>query len=233
MEKIKLLDLCCGAGGCSMGYKLAAAELGMDIQLTGVDVEPQKNYPFEFVQEDAISFLAREGRGFTHIHASPPCQEFTHISNAKDAAKTNGHKGLLFLCELRVMMYQANLPGVIENVMGAPLIKDIILDGRMFGLKVIRRRIFETVNWFTMKPGVPAYKRGMVARGECMTVAGHGSNKNRRGNKWQVEGKTVLSKRRNAMGIDWMTDREITQAIPPAYTKYIGMEFLKSSNKNI
>jgi DNA (cytosine-5)-methyltransferase 1 len=227
MAKIKLLDLCCGAGGCSMGYKLAAERLGMEIEITGVDMKVQKNYPFEFVREDAMSFLGREGRGFTHIHASPPCQEFLYNSNAKADAKVDGHKGLLLLLEMRVMMYSIGLPGVIENVIGSPLIKDIVLEGRMFGLKVIRRRVFETVNWFMLKPGVPMYKSGMVLRGECMSVTGHGSYKNNRGIKWLVEGEKVLDKRRNAMGIDWMTDREITQAIPPAYTKYIGMEFFK------
>jgi DNA (cytosine-5)-methyltransferase 1 len=225
MVKIKLLDLCCGAGGCSMGYKLAADELGIGIEIVGVDVKEQKNYPFTFVRDDAMSFLQREYARFTHIHASPPCQEYTHNSNAKRKAKVEGSKSIL--PDLRVKMYETMLPGVIENVMGAPLIPDIILEGRMFGLKVIRRRMFETVNWFSMKPGVPVYRRGMVARGECMTVVGHGSYKNSQGNYWQVEGDSVLSKRRNAMGIDWMTDREITQAIPPAYTKYIGLQFLK------
>jgi DNA (cytosine-5)-methyltransferase 1 len=224
MEKIRLLDLCCGAGGCSVGYKLAANELGIDIEITGVDVVAQKNYPFKFVQDEALSFLVKEGRGFTHIHASPPCQEYVHNSNARTAAKRDGSKSILL--DLRAAMYYIELPGVMENVMGSPLIKDIVLDGRMFGLKVVRRRSFETINWFALKPGVPVYRPGMVMRGECMVVAGHGGNKNRWGNDWKIEGKSVLDKRRLAMGVNWMTNKEIVEAIPPAYTKYIGLQFL-------
>jgi DNA (cytosine-5)-methyltransferase 1 len=226
MKKIRLLDLCCGAGGCAMGYKLAADDLGLEIEIVGIDTKEQKNYPFKFIQDDALSFLIKWGRGFTHIHASPPCQEYTHNSNARTKAKKEGSVSIL--PEVKAVMYQSKLPGVIENVMGSPLVKDIILDGRMFGLKVIRRRIFETVNWFSMKPGVPQYQKGMVMRGECMVVAGHGSNKNRWGTDWQIEGKSVIEKRSKAMGIDWMNDREIAQAIPPAYTRYIGNDFLKA-----
>lgn len=225
MKKIRLLDLCCGAGGCAMGYKLAADDLGLEIEIVGIDLFEQKNYPFKFIQDDALSFLIKWGRGFTHIHASPPCQEYTHTSNIKTKAKKEGSVSIL--PEVKTVMYQLKLPGVIENVMGSPFVKDIILDGRMFGLKIIRRRIFETVNWFSMKPGIPQYKKGMVMRGECMVVAGHSSNQNRQGIKWQVDGDSTIDKRRNAMGIDWMNNREITQAIPPAYTRYIGNDFLK------
>lgn len=225
MRQIRLLDLCCGAGGCAMGYKLAADDLGMEIEIVGIDLAEQKNYPFKFIQDDALSYLIKWGRGFTHIHASPPCQEYTHTSNAKTKAKKDGP--LSILPEIKTVMYAAKKPGVIENVMGSPLTKDIILDGRMFGLQVVRRRIFETVNWFCMKPGVPRYRAGMVLRGECMVVAGHSSNQNRQGVKWKIDGNSTIEKRRNAMGIDWMNNKEITQAIPPAYTRYIGGDFLK------
>jgi DNA (cytosine-5)-methyltransferase 1 len=225
MKTIRLLDLCCGAGGCAMGYKMAADELGLEIEIVGVDTVEQKNYPFKFIQDDALAFLIKWGRGFTHIHASPPCQEYTHNSNARRKAKREGSVSIL--PEIKTVLYQSKTPGVIENVMGSPLVRDIILDGRMFGLKVIRRRVFETVNWFTMKPGVPLYKKGMVMRGECMDVVGNGRNKNRLGIAWQIAGNSVIEKRSKAMGIDWMNNKEIVLAIPPAYTRYIGLDFLK------
>jgi DNA (cytosine-5)-methyltransferase 1 len=224
MEKIRLLDLCCGAGGCSVGYKQAADELGLEIEITGIDIADQPNYPFYFERADAVEFLKTNNRYYTHVHASPPCQAFTTSSNEK---RDNGQSGSgVILSSIKEEMYKLKLPGVIENVVGAPLVRDCDLEGRMFGLKVIRRRIFETINWFMMKPGKQRF-RGREKDGDMVQVAGHGGIVNRFGVRYKVEGNSILKIRSNAMGIDWMTNKEITQAIPPAYTKYIGLEFLK------
>lgn len=231
MPKLRLLDLYCGAGGCAMGYYQAAKDIGVSLEILGVDIIDQPRYPFDFqkgLSKDAM-FIAGNSGLFTHIHASPPCQFFTNNSNEKKKIGVNSGAELF---DIRVMMYESKIPGVVENVPGSPLIKDIELEGRMFGLKVIRRRVFETVNWFMLKPGVSIGKRGQVKNGELMCIAGHGSTKNRWGVEYKVTGRTVLQKRSNAMGIDWMSVAELSQAIPPAYTRYIGQEFLKVGIKN-
>jgi DNA (cytosine-5)-methyltransferase 1 len=211
-----------------MGYKMAAEEIGVDLEITGIDNCDQPNYPFYFERSDAMTFLRREYRYFTHIHASPPCQAFTRNSNEKRKSKNSGYLSN----DVRVFMYETGLPGVIENVVGSPLVRDIELEGRMFGLKVIRKRIFETVNWFALKPGFANYT-GQVNRGELVECTGHGRMKNRQGIRWKTPGTTVREVRSIAMGIDWMTVSELTQAIPPAYTHWIGLSFLKQVKNGI
>lgn len=226
MKKIRLLDLCCGAGGCAMGYKLAADDLGLEIEIVGIDLFEQKNYPFKFIQDDALSFLIKWGRGFTHIHASFPCQEFSVARRGKNIKKPL-HKSIFDAG--REKMYELKLPGVIENVPGSPVRRDIVLEGQMFGLMTLkRRRYFETVNWFTMK--VEAYRLQQTdsyRTGKIITVAGNGGRFKGQC-ELKVPGDTTLEKRSIAMGIDWMTNKEIVQAIPPAYTRYIGKNFLKA-----
>ena len=78
---IKILDAFCGAGGCSVGYKMACDKLGIDCEIVGVDVEPQKNYPYNFVQIDAIEYIQKHGAEYDFIHASPPCQAYSVTRN--------------------------------------------------------------------------------------------------------------------------------------------------------
>jgi DNA (cytosine-5)-methyltransferase 1 len=226
MKKIRLLDLCCGAGGCAMGYKLAADDLGLEIEIVGIDLVEQKNYPFQFVRDDALSFLIKWGRGFTHIHASFPCQEFSVARRGKNIKKPL-HRSIFEAG--RQKMYELKLPGVIENVQGSPVVPDIVLEGQMFGLMYLKRkRLFETVNWFMMK--VDAYRlqrKDSYKTGKIISVAGHAA-KFKGQNAMLVPGDTILEKRKLAMGIDWMTNSEIVQAIPPSYTRYIGNEFFQA-----
>lgn len=220
---IKLLDLCCKAGGCSMGYYQAAKELGIDIQITGVDIDPQPNYPFVFIQDDAVEYLAENINNYTHLHASPPCQEYS-ISTVQ--FRNAGKKYRDNLIELRQLMISSGLPGVIENVPTSPIRPDLVLRGDMFGLKVLRKRHFELVNWFSMKPFIPK-KQGSVKAGDYAQVLGKGQKKVTGGQKFKIEGKNVNEIWSNAMDIDWMTNLELAEAIPPAYTKYIGIDFFK------
>lgn len=222
---VKLLDLCCGAGGCSMGYKRAADQAGISIEITGVDVKKQKNYPFRFIQWDAVSYIAGYGNNFTHIHASPPCQEYS-LTTAKHKSKGKKYDSEIFH-QVRTEMYKMKIPGVIENVPGSPVIPDIELNGLMFGLPIKRTRFFELVNWWMMKPYVPMIRRGAYLRGEILSVYGNGGMKTESGGEIQVPGNSVAEKRSNAMGIDWMSKMEMAQAIPPAYTQFIGEHFLK------
>lgn len=233
MKEIRLLDLCCSAGGCSAGYKQAADDLGIPIKIIGVDLNPQPNYPFEFIQGDAIAYIQKNAKKFTHIHASPPCQAYTNQS-APQRAKGKEYPDIL--APVRYEMEISGRPGVIENVMAAPLRGDIVLRGDMFGLKTLRKRKFEVVNWFCMNPMLAFMPKGVVVNtGDFITVTGSGNmgamskKRNAEGKRTQTRFKHCLGSIQetwaDAMGIDWMTRPEMAQAIPPAYTRYIGHSF--------
>jgi DNA (cytosine-5)-methyltransferase 1 len=147
VTKPRLLDLFCGAGGCSAGYERAGFEV------VGVDIEPQPNYPFEFHQADALTF-PRDG--FDVIHASPPCQAFSALKHLT----TREHPRLVE--PARAMLRESGLPYVIENVVGAPLLSPVMLCGSGFGLDVQRHRLFET-NFPVMSPGC-AHGRNAAAK---------------------------------------------------------------------
>jgi len=201
MSNPKLLDLFCGAGGCSVGYRRAGFEV------IGIDHNPQKNYPFEFVQMDALDYLRQHGHKFDVIHASPPCQAFSR--STRDKSK---HPDLVE--PVRVLLKETGKPYIIENVPGAPLIEPLKLSGMMFGLDTIRVRWFETQPAIFFAP-IPVRKHASAARQgtqpivdeQYICVTGNFSN---------------VDYGRKAMGIDWMIRSELTQAIPPIYTEYIG-----------
>jgi hypothetical protein len=225
----RLLDLFCGAGGAGVGYHRA----GFDVY--SVDIAPQPNNPSPFHQGDALEVLAvllaggaidfthKDGRvewltlaDFDAIHASPPCQGYTAL------AAVHGNEWPKLVPAVRELLDATGLPYVIENVQGSPVRRDMTLCGEMFGLGVIRHRYFELGGW----PGVaPAHKahRGRVAgmrHGEWFTgpyfaVYGEGG------------GKGTVAQWQAAMGIDWTDVRhEIAEAIPPAYTEFIGAQLI-------
>lgn len=124
-----------------------------------------------------------------------------------------------------------SIPSVIENVPNAPIRPDIVLRGDMFGLRVLRKRHFEIYNWFFMSaPLGKVY--GSVKNGDYAQVFGNGQLKASGGLRFKIPGKKVNEVWSNAMGIDWMTNLELAEAIPPAYTRYIGREFLLVNNEN-
>lgn len=225
MGKIKLLDLFCKAGGCSVGYYRAGCSMGHEIEIVGVDIEDQPNYPYTFVKSDAIDYLDQHGRDYTHIHASPPCQQFSRGS--APARKKGKVYDVSLITKIRGWMEDRGMPGVIENVVSAPVRPDLLLNGTMFGLKVIRHRKFELVNWFCMSPGSGQIKRRAVVDGDYISVFGNGAMKSKSGVEFKIPGSTVKEKWMNAMAIDWMSMRELREAIPPAYTEYIGKQFFK------
>ena len=204
---MRALDLFCGAGGASVGLHRAGFEV------TGVDIEPQPNYPFRFIQADALEFPVE---GFDFVWASPPCQAFTAYKRRK--AHVKPRENLIPL--VREML--AHFPHVIENVPGAPLEKPFMLCGSSFGLDVRRHRIFEA-NFPVASPACdhswqtprfpPATNRNNLRRTVEVGV-------------WRIP----LETQRRAMGIDWMERRELTQAIPPAYSEFIGRQFLRGGN---
>lgn len=206
----KLLDLYCKAGGAGKGYYLAGFEV------VGVDIEPQPRYPFEFVQADALDYAASYGWRFDVIHASPPCQAH---SWASAGVRNSGKKEYPdLLPHTRFILNLTGKPYVIENVIGAPMLSPLVLCGTQFGLRVFRHRQFES-NVFLFAPGAKCNHRGLkVGFGEndFVSVAGHGGDGSNRFENWRA-----------AMGIDWMTKTELTQAIPPAYTEFIGRQLLQ------
>jgi len=203
---MKLLDLCCGAGGCSMGYNWA----GFDV--VGVDEAPQKHYPFEFIQDDAIKFLECEDLcEYDLIHVSPPCQVYSKLCQVH---RNNGKIYQDIIRKIRQLLLISEKPYVIENVEGAPLYRPVMLCGTMFNLKVLRHRLFES-NFYIKSPG-RCNHNGTVKDGDYAAVYSNGSGKDRATVKIWSE----------AMGIHWMTREEMTQAIPPVYTQYIGESFI-------
>lgn len=132
-NKLKLLDLFCGAGGATMGYYRAGFEV------TGVDINPQPNFPFKFIQEDSMKFPLE---GFDVIHASPPCQAFSIASYGRRHKEGRIYPDLL--TPTRERLKESKQPWIIENVIGAPMSRMIVLCGLMFDLRVFRHRCFES-----------------------------------------------------------------------------------------
>lgn len=223
-----VLDLFCGAGGAAQGYYNA----GFDV--IGVDLKPQYNYPFQFVQADALDFLRSCGaQGVALIHASPPCQAYT----ATTGNMTNSRKDHPRLIEpTRELLKASGVPYVIENVVGAPLVEPVQLCGSTFGLGVQyegptgphgwhqlrRHRLFET-NW-----QLPPADCVRPHTSPTIGIYGDHASYNRRrygSGKGQYADREKLALASQAMRIDWMTWDEIKEAIPPAYTTYIGIQF--------
>lgn len=209
MRKLKLLDLFCCGGGAGKGYHDAGFEV------TGIDINPQPKYPFEFIQADAIEYLINNHHKFDVIHASPPCQNNTKSTKVHKAA---GKVYECFIERVRNELIKIGKPFVIENTMDAPLIEPVTLCGSMFGLKTYRHRLFES-NFKINVPVHPVHvaKNTKMGRkpvdGEFIQVVGHFSG---------------VKFAQKAMGIDWLGQKELAQAIPPAYSEFIGKQIIKS-----
>lgn len=231
----RLLDLFSCAGGAGVGYHRAGFEV------VGVDIDPQPRYPFAFHQGDALAVLRRLLSGgqvafesprelgglhwdyyslsdFDAIHASPPCQGYTALK------AVHGNPWPLLIEPVRAGLDRTDLPYVIENVQGAPIRRDMTLCGEMFGLGVLRHRFFELGGWEGVAPEhvphrgrVAGWRHGEFFAGPYFAVYGNGG------------GKGTVEQWQQAMGIDWTDDRrELAEAIPPAYTAFIGAQLLES-----
>jgi DNA (cytosine-5)-methyltransferase 1 len=192
-----------------MGYHRAGFEV------VGVDIRPQPNYPFEFIQADAMQFLddwpVWVAELFDAIHASPPCQRYM------TGGMVNRWKRPDLLGPIRDRLKASGVPWVIENVPGAPMRADILLCGSMFGLEVRRHRLFE-LSW------EPTVLTSPCSHGR--PVAGVYGNAHGKAGAWPGMLPSDLPTWSRAMGIDWMTAKEITEAIPPAYSEFIGQELM-------
>jgi DNA (cytosine-5)-methyltransferase 1 len=212
---MKLLDLYCGAGGAAVGYHKA----GFD-EIVGVDIIPQKNYPFDFICADALN-VDLDYQKFDLIHASPPCQRFSTASD-----KSRHHPDLLRPTRT-LLSQQTHCHYVIENVVGAPMVEPLILCGTLFGnLRVLRHRLFEC-SFDIPQPQLDCYNHPKVYTTDSRRkdfgkldewkdyVSVYGGNH------------ATLAACKDAMNIDWMNRKELSQAIPPDYTEFIGNYFLK------
>lgn len=199
-----------------MGYHLAGFEV------VGVDINPQPNYPFQFIQADALDYLESFGFGFDAIHASPPCQGYSSMT--KLTSRRTHPRLISRLHDIFKSPMFDDIPHVIENVPAAKrhLWYPLMLCGTMFGLQVVRHRYFEV---FFVGPEEVTLKCNHT--GPLYTVLTKSCRvlNDMRGPSSHELGKT-------AMGIDWMTQKELGEAIPPAYTEYIGKQLRARLNQN-
>ena len=198
---VRCLDLFCCAGGAGEGYRLA----GFDV--TGVDIAPQPKNPHRFVQADALEFLRKHGKEYDFIHASPPCQRYT---KAAKQWRKEGREYPDMIAATREALIEIGKPWVIENVPGAPLIDPVFLNGNMFGIRVHRPRLFEA-SFELPQPDIgdcprPVKMGRPVREGDVVQPVGHFSG---------------VEYARREMGLPWMGQKELAQAIPPAYTRWI------------
>lgn len=226
---MRALDLCCKAGGASMGLKQA----GFD-EVVGMDLDPQPNYLFEFVQGDALALPNFYLASFDFIWASPPCQANTSLKSMYNA---KAHTCIIE--PMRAMLIGCGVPWAMENVVGAPLINPVRLCGTMFGLGVEdaelrRHRLIEAS--FKLAPTSCAHgSRDVIGiygghvrnrrRVRTIGVYGEGCRDSRRKFDKGFPDFTV-EQGRVAMGIDWMTTAELSQAIPPAYSKFVAESWM-------
>jgi DNA (cytosine-5)-methyltransferase 1 len=215
----RLLDLFCGAGGAAVGYHRA----GFDV--TGVDNRPQPHYPYTFLRADAMDVLANGNLdGFDAIHASPPCQADTTMSNRYrgKGGKADSHPDLIG--PVHDLLIASGAMYVMENVVGArrKMSHPIVLAGSQFGLGVHRPRLFESNVLLLLPPRAGTGGRLIGVYGE----RADGRRLNTRADGYVQRAAASIDEARAVMGIDWMDWAEITQAIPPAYTEYIGAQLL-------
>lgn len=224
MNRPLLMDLFCGAGGAAMGYYRA----GFDI--IGIDINPQPNYPFEFHQSDAVDWLraAVDSKSICVdvIHASPPCQSYLNLGAVNRAlGRSYEHADLIVVT--RDLLEQTGLPYVIENVEGSPLLEPVKVCGTGLWRPLRRHRLFESPLPITGIPcqhkrfTEPKYWTGWRPKGEkrLSTVV-------------QVYGNAGGTEHwKQAMGIAWMTNKEMCEAIPPDYTEHIGGQLIQALEK--
>jgi DNA (cytosine-5)-methyltransferase 1 len=211
------LDLFCGAGGAAMGYYQAGFT-----EIVGIDVKPQPRYPFRFIQADAINPPVRLD-DFDAIHASPPCQRYSVAQNASKNAEA--HPDLVDAT--RELCESSRLPWVIENVLGAPMKWAAVVCGTGLsmqhdGFELRRHRVFESSVFLfgtTCHHTLPS-----------APVFGHSAGRDFR----KLRGRDFNAKDKAAiMGIDWMNRDELSQAIPPAYTEFVGRQLITAIKQGI
>jgi hypothetical protein len=221
MTRPIVLDVCCGVGGATRGYQRAG------FRVVGVDIEARPDYcGDDFYQDDAFAFLIAHGREFDRIHVSFPCQASAATTKANRTRDgwTDDHIDLNPAG--RALLDALGVPYVMENVQGSVLRRDLTLCGLMWPetRRVFRHRYFELGLWTPpVAPEHPSHaghrvsgwRHGVKYEGDMVAVYGDGG------------GKATAAEARDALGIDWTWDRDaLVEAIPPAYTEFIGRAWL-------
>lgn len=223
MSRPRLLDLFCCQGGASRGY----VDAGFDV--VGVDIDPQSRYPYTFIQADAIAYLAEHGHEFDAIHASPPCQSFLNLG-AVNKALGRDYDYPNLIGPVRELLRLSGKPYVIENVQDAAneLIDPVRICGTGLGKPLRRHRLFEsnvTLGGIACEHSAfteQKYWTGWRPKGEkrlstVVQVYGNAGGQH----EWP-----------DAMGIDWMDRHGFVEAIPPAYTEFIGRQLIEHIGVN-
>jgi DNA (cytosine-5)-methyltransferase 1 len=220
---MRILDLYSGAGGAAKGYHDAGHEV------VGVDIKDMPRFPYEFVQADALNLLDtlilggntndaridhRVGWGyslesFDAIHASPPCQYWSVMSNCRPGLAETYPQ---LIEPTRERLQKIGKPYVIENVVRAPLINPVILCGTSFDLRVRRHRQFEAN--FPIDP--------VACRHSGYVLNPHNSEARKRMRAEFGYGVPLMKIWKREVGVEWMNDAEGRESIPPAFTEYIG-----------
>lgn len=228
MSRPRLLNLCCCGGGSCAGYERAGFEVW------GVDIDPQPSYlnPGRFIRADALDVITDTSfmKSFSVVHASPPCQSYSSLN----AYNKKSYPQLIE--PIRKAIHEYGVPGVIENVPGAPLQSPIILCGYMFErLMVERHRLFETIGFNIKQPPHPAHtlrctRNGYLPTNDAPLMSIHGGKHSK---AWQRKACEV-------MGVPWLAVpeassterikrgiREVCEAIPPVYSEFIGRYLIR------
>jgi DNA (cytosine-5)-methyltransferase 1 len=198
-----LVDLYCCGGGAGMGLHRAG------FNVVGVDKEKQPHYPFPFLQADVLELDVEWLASFDAIWASPPCQ--AHTRNARQKGTAHLHPDLI--AGTRELLEQTGRPWCMENVADAPLRADLMLCGSMFGLRIVRHRIFEVSGFEVEQPEHGQHHPDYI------TVTGHPGGSSKRDGGRHFGG---ADEWREVMGIDWLPASKVKEAVPPAYSEFIG-----------
>ena len=226
------MDLFCGAGGAA-GPADRSSGYAKYFDCVGYDIAAQPHYPHEFYQADAIDTVrcliggwtvdGRKLADFDAIHASPPCQAYTTMSYRwrGNGGPTDDHPQLI--AEVRRLLEATGLPYVIENVEGASrhMATTLALHGGMFGLGVHRPRLFES-NVIVLAPSMPTTRDPLAVYGD--KPDGRWLNERADGSRQYAAAN--LEQAQRAMGMDWADWHGTKEAIPPAYTEFIGAQLL-------
>lgn len=228
----RLLDLFCSEGGAAVGYHQAG------FRVTGIDINRtvSRRYPYNFLFADALEYAAEHGHKFDAIHASPPCQGYSRAAGSMTAEQLSRYPKLI--PAVRELLDSLGKPYIIENVVGAPLMAPTLLCGSMFALsapdvdgtplRLERHRLFES--------NVAICAPGECSHDKAVQVAGvYGGGASRRKGKSLTErrgGYTPVKDVRAAlMGITHMSQQGLSEAIPPAYTRWLGGQLLSEMSR--
>lgn len=220
----RIADLFCGAGGAGVGLHRAGFEV------VGFDIDPQPRYPFEFHQLDALTV---DLSGFHAVWASPPCQAYSAL-RCLPWLKDNIYWDSV--PPTRDYLASSGKPWVMENVMRAPMPDSVYLCGQMFGLPTFRHRRFEcSPDVMLLQPGHEKHREvighGRMVNDRMKGTLNAGSAKGAWGTKQPIVtvagGQFLKRDGERALGIDWMLTAELAQAIPPAYSQFLGEQLIK------